>query len=150
MARDEETVEVVVDSITYRAKDGPYAVVRVERTQASPGDAVFHAVGDLGDVREGETLRVTGSFAVHAVHGKRFQIRAFAPLLPSTEAGIARMLAGLPNLGPATSEAIVRRFGSRALDVIATESAKLLTIPGIGKKKAALLREAILERRAEA
>lgn len=150
MSGPEETVEVIVDSVTYRASDGPYAVVRVERTSASPADAVFHAVGDLGDVREGETLRLSGTFVVHPTHGRQFQIRAFTPVLPTHTRGIVKLLAGLPNLGEKLAESLVARFGTRTLDVIAQESARLREVKGIGERRVRALREAILTRRAEA
>ncbi|HBQ14491.1 MAG TPA: ATP-dependent RecD-like DNA helicase, partial [Myxococcales bacterium] len=42
------------------------------------------------------------------------------------------------------------RFGERTLDVISTQSAKLREIPGIGKKRAEAISEAVRTRRADA
>jgi len=148
----EEVVDVIVEDVSYRSDDGRFVVVRVERSQSSPDEANFVAVGDLGDVKPGEPLRLRGEFSSHRVHGSRFEVRSFAPLLPTTERGIARYLGSglVDGIGPAIAERLVARFGARTLDVIANESARLREVSGIGERRASSIAEALRARRAEA
>lgn len=148
----EEVIDVTVDEIAYRSDDGRFVVVRVERMHSSPDAPHFVAVGDLGEVAPGETLRLRGSFVEHRSHGLQFDIRSFAPLLPSTERGIVRYLGSglIKGVGPALAERLVARFGTRTLDVITTESARLRDVSGIGQQRAEAIAEALRARRAEA
>lgn len=151
-SRPDEVVDVTVDDVTYRSDDGRFVVVRVERTHASPEDPHFVAVGDLGNVHAGEPLRLRGAFAMHRSHGSRFEVRSFAPILPTTEMGIVRYLGSglVKGVGPKLAEKLVARFGVRTLDVIAQESARLAEVSGIGVNRREAMSVALRERRAEA
>src|SRR5689334_18526581 len=131
-ARD-EVIEVTVEDIVFRSDDSRFVVARVARTSASPDVADFTAVGDLGGVAVGETLRLRGRFTTHRTYGARFQIASFAPSMPETTQGIARYLGSglVPGIGPGLADRLVKRFGQRTLDVIATQSARLSELPGI-------------------
>ncbi len=145
------TTEVVVEDVLFRSADGRYAVVRAEQTSAVR-DGSLVAVGDLGQVAIGETLRLRGRFTVHPVYGERFAVEAFAPVVPETRDGIARYLGSglIPGVGKSMAKRLVERFGETTLDVIATQSAKLKEVPGIGAKRAAAIAEAVKARRTEA
>ncbi|MFO0695623.1 MAG: ATP-dependent RecD-like DNA helicase [Polyangiales bacterium] len=147
----DEVVEATVDDVLYRSDDGRYAVVKVTRTQASPGQAELTAVGDLGEVAIGETLRLRGRFVAHRTYGMRFQVDSFVPILPDSPQGVARYLGSglVKGIGPGLAERIVERFGVRTLDVIATQSQKLLEVSGVGRSRAEALAEAVRSRRAE-
>src|SRR4051812_2740344 len=96
--RREETLQGSVESVVYQSKDGFFSVVRLLR---EPDASELIAIGDLGSVSPGETLRLRGRFTDHAVHGKRFQVSSFTPVLPSSKDGMTRYLGSglIPGIG---------------------------------------------------
>ncbi|MDB4987575.1 MAG: RecD-like helicase YrrC, partial [Myxococcaceae bacterium] len=144
----EEIVQGAVESVVYQTRDGAFSVVRFVRE--SDAEELF-IVGDLGSVSPGETLRVRGRFTEHPVHGRRFQVASFTPVLPSSKDGMARYLGSglIPGIGKQLAVRLVSEFGDRALDVITTQSAKLRKVPGIGKQRALAIASAVRERRDE-
>ena len=147
-ASREEVIQGAVESVVYRTHDGGFSVVRFVR-ESDMREVVL--AGDLGNVSPGETLRVRGRFVEHPVHGLRFQVAGFTPVLPSTKQGMARYLGSglIPGIGKEIAERLVAQFGERALDVIATQSAKLREVPGVGKQRAKAIAAAVRERRDE-
>jgi exodeoxyribonuclease V alpha subunit len=146
--RREETVQGMVDSVLYQSPDGFFSVIRLVRES---DQSELTLTGDLGNVSPGETLRVRGRFNEHPVHGKRFQVSSFTPVLPTSAQGIARYLGSglVPGIGKGIAEKLVKQFGAQALDVIATQSAKLREVPGIGQGRAKAIAAAVRERRDE-
>ena len=146
--RREETVQGTVESVVYQNREGSFSVVRIIRESDGKELAV---IGDLGNVSPGETLRLRGRYTEHAVHGKRFQVHSFTPVLPTSREGVARYLGSglVPGIGKGLAERLVQQFGENALEVIATQSAKLRAVPGIGKQRAQAISQAVRERRDE-
>ncbi len=146
--RREETIQGVVESVVYQSPDGFFSVVRLVRES---DQSELTITGDLGNVNPGETLRLRGRFSEHPVHGRRFQVSSFTPVLPTSAQGIARYLGSglVPGVGKGIAEKLVQQFGAQALDVIATQSAKLRQVPGIGSGRAKAIAAAVRERRDE-
>ena len=148
----EEVLEGVVEDVVFRSDDGTFAVIRLapseEETLAPPKTAV----GDLGQVAPGENVRLIGRWTQHAVYGARFRVTSFTPTIPATEQGMTRYLGSglIPGIGPALAARLVERFGTQTLDVIATQSARLREVSGIGKQRAESIAQAVRQRRAEA
>ena len=156
---NDEVLEVTIEDVVFRSADGRYAVVRGTREPAS--DAVLRApaaddeitvVGDLGTVSPGETLRVTGRWKTHPQFGRQLAVSSFAPVMPTSRAGVTRYLGSglVPGIGPALAARLVQKFGHRTLDVIANEPARLTEVPGIGKKRAEAIAAVVRSRRSEA
>lgn len=145
----DHVVQATVEDVVFRSPDGRYAVVRAA---ADGRDDAITAVGDLGQVAIGETLRLRGRWTTHALYGRRFQVEAFTPVMPSSRQGVARYLGSglVPGIGPALADRLVRHFGERTLDIIATESARLREVEGIGPRRARAIAAAVRARRAEA
>jgi exodeoxyribonuclease V alpha subunit len=145
----EQALSVTVDDIIFRSEDGRFNVL-----SATPEGAQrpIVLVGDLGAVAPGETLAVRGHFEKHAVYGERLKVESFSPITPRTSQGIKRYLGSglITGIGPALAERLVQRFGERTLEVIATQSARLREVSGIGPRKAAAIAEAVRSRAAEA
>ncbi|MFT3921947.1 MAG: ATP-dependent RecD-like DNA helicase [Myxococcales bacterium] len=144
----EETLQGTVESVVYQSADGFFSVVRVLVERDSSEATV---IGDLGSVSPGESLRFRGRFTEHPVHGRRFQVSSFTPVLPQSTQGITRYLGSglIPGIGKGLAERLVQQFGDRALDVIATQSGRLREVPGIGRQRAQAIAQAVRERRDE-
>lgn len=148
----EEVLEGVVEDVLFRSDDGRFAVVRVAPESGAELAPTMTAVGDLGQIAAGENVRMLGRWTQHAVYGPRFRVLSFTPTIPSSEQGMVRYLGSglIPGIGPALAARLVERFGPRTLDVIATESARLREVSGIGKQRAESIAKAVRQRRAEA
>jgi exodeoxyribonuclease V alpha subunit len=145
----EQALSVTIDEIIFRSEDGRFSVVRATPEDASQGLVL---VGDLGAVARGEALRARGRFQTHALYGQRFHVESFTPITPQTTHGIQRYLGSglVPGVGPALAERLVKRFGPRTLEVIATQSGRLREVSGIGARRAQAIAEAVRSRAAEA
>lgn len=148
----EVVFEGVVEDVLFRSDDGKFAVIRITTDEDASPPAQHTAVGDLGQIVAGENIRLVGRWTQHAVYGPRFQVTSFTPKIPETERGIARYLGSglIPGIGPALAARLVERFGKETLDVIATQSARLREVSGIGKRRAESIAGAVRQRRAEA
>ncbi|AKF07882.1 ATP-dependent RecD-like DNA helicase [Sandaracinus amylolyticus] len=149
-ARDEVVLVGVVEEERWRSADGSFAVLRVKRES---DDEILFVVGDVGGLAPGEVARFRGRYEDHASYGRRFRAVAYTPVMPTTKKGLTRFLGSglVPGVGPAIAKKLVAKFGDRTLDVITTQSARLHEeIPGIGKKKASAIAEAVKARRADA
>ncbi len=147
--RGGEVVDGVVEEVLWSSDDGRFSVVRLSRLS---NDDPFVAVGDLGSVAVGETLRLHGRWSQHAVHGRRFRVQAFTPIVPTTQMGIVRYLGSglIAGIGKGLAARLVEKFGDQTLDVIATQSKRLREVSGIGKRRAESIAEAVRTRRQEA
>ena len=148
----EEVVEGVVEDVLFRSDDGRFTVIRLLLGDGDPSTSRPTAVGDLGQIAPGENVRLVGRWTQHAVYGPRFRVTSFTPTIPSTELGMVRYLGSglIPGIGPALAARLVKRFGQDTLDVIATQSARLREVPGIGSQRAQSIAQAVRQRRVEA
>ena len=147
--KDEVVLAAVIEEERFRSADGTFGVLRTRRENS---DEIVTVIGDVAGLSPGETVRFRGRYEEHAVHGRRFRSIAWTPVMPTTSKGVARFLGSglIPGVGQAIAEKIVARFGERTLDVIASQSARLQEVGGIGKKKAQAIAEAVKARRADA
>lgn len=148
----DQILEGVIEAVLFRSDDGKFAVVRLEPDEGDATSLSATAVGDLGQIAPGEHVRLVGRWTQHAVYGPRFQVTSFTPTIPSSEQGIVRYLGSglIPGIGPALASRLVEHFGKDTLDVIATRSARLREVAGIGKQRAESIAQAVRQRRIEA
>ena len=131
----------------FQSSDNRFTVAKLSRD-----GTVFTAVGPLGSLRSGETLKLRGRWTEHAKYGRRFVVRSFTPVVPTTTEGISKFLGSglIPGVGPGLAKRIVKHFGAATLDIITTQSARLREVDGIGKRRGASIAEAVRSRRDEA
>jgi len=108
-------------------------------------------VGPLPGVQCGETLHLTGEWTRHAQHGDQFRVTAFKSELPASVYGIRKYLGSglVPGIGQVYAEKIVDAFGAETFRILSEESARLRRVPGIGPKRAAAIKRAWDEQRAQ-
>jgi exodeoxyribonuclease V alpha subunit len=140
----EETLQGSVERVTYYAGETGFSVIRIrpERRRQIPmgaitPDGLVTVVGVLPEVNPGESLRLTGRWMSHAKHGLQFRAEHCEQMLPATVEGLRRYLGSgmIRGVGPVTAERIVRKFGTKTLEVIDTEPERLREVLGIGAKR---------------
>jgi exodeoxyribonuclease V alpha subunit len=140
-----DTVEGVVERITYYNPQNGYSVIRLTagkaRRSLNPADDLITVVGHLPEVQPGEHLRLTGQWTNHADYGRQFRAERCEQTLPATVDGIRRYLGSglIKGIGPKTADKIVSTFGAETLYVIDTEPHRLRDVPDIGEKRYQLI-----------
>ncbi len=123
-----------IERITFHNPDNGFTVAWLKAPRQK--DLVC-VVGTMAAVRPGETVRVSGEWQNHMVHGRQFAAIDCQPEAPSDIVGIKKYLGSglVKGIGPAYAERIVNFFGEETLRVIDQTPEKLKTIPGIGDKR---------------
>ncbi len=129
-----QTLSGVVERVTYFNPENGYSVIRL--TVPGQPDPVT-VVGALPEVTPGESLRLTGRWAVHPDYGRQFKAETCEQVLPATVEGIRRYLGSglIKGIGPRTADKIVQAFGADTLYVIDTNPQRLREVPDIGRKR---------------
>ena len=81
-------IEGTVENILFRNEQNGYAVVDIDA-----GGELITAVGDLGDVEEGEGLILEGQYINHKKFGTQFRADYCERKLPDTVVNIEKYLA---------------------------------------------------------
>jgi exodeoxyribonuclease V alpha subunit len=173
---EHQTLSGQVISIVFRAEDSGFAVAVLEVTDGDPptdgADSPFTAdspsttepdasptaslpdttavAGDLGEINEGDYLKLHGYWKKHPRFGRQFQASWSEQTTPNTVDGLRKYLASdsFPGIGPDMARRLVEHFGDDALDAMDAGAAKLQEVEGIGPVRAATLAEAFAVGRA--
>ena len=131
------------------AEPKPSAGAAGDRAKARPEPVTI--VGPLPGVECGETLHLTGEWTRHAQHGAQFKIAGFKSELPASVYGIRKYLGSglVPGIGKVYANKIVDAFGTDTFRVLSEESGRLRDVDGIGKKRAAAIKQAWDAKRTE-
>ncbi len=126
-------LEGCVDSIVYKNEANGFAVLTLD----SEGEPVT-VVGEIGNVEEGEELRLTGEYINHQKFGMQFKAELCERTLPKSAAAIQRYLASgvIKGIGPVLAKKIVKKFGEQTLEIFEKEPERLAEVDGITNKKA--------------
>jgi exodeoxyribonuclease V alpha subunit len=122
-----------VDGVIYKNPANGYIVLQVE---AESG--LITAVGNLGDIAEGEKLNLTGSYIESPKYGKQFKAQTCERMLPETRDEIRRYLGSgiIRGLGPALAKKITDKFGDETLSVIESSPGRLSEVAGVTAARA--------------
>lgn len=125
-------IEGTVENILYKNELNGYAVVDIDA-----GGELITAVGDLGDVEEGEGLILEGQYISHKKFGTQFRADYCERKLPDTVVNIEKYLASgaIKGIGPALAKRIVNVFGAQTLDIMENNPHRLSEIKGISSSK---------------
>ena len=106
--------------------------------------------GQFPGVQCGETLAVCGQWSEHEKFGKQFKCTSFEATLPADVHGIRQYLSSglIHGIGKEYAGKIVEFFGENTFYVLNEASARLTDVPGIGKKRAMMIKKAWDEQRA--
>ncbi|MEW1914330.1 ATP-dependent RecD-like DNA helicase [Kitasatospora sp. NPDC085895] len=141
-------VEGVLERITYANEETGYTVARVDTGRGA--NDLLTVVGALLGAQVGESLRLCGRWGSHPQYGRQFTVENYTTVLPATVQGIRRYLGSglIKGIGPRIAERIVEVFGTDTLEVIETEPARLIEVPGLGPKRTRKIADAWEEQKA--
>ena len=80
----------MVEDVLYRNEDNGYVVFDLDA-----GGELITAVGELGDIEEGEKLKLEGNYVTHAKFGMQFQAEYCERMLPGTALQIKKYLSSV-------------------------------------------------------
>ncbi|MFT3950619.1 MAG: ATP-dependent RecD-like DNA helicase [Oscillospiraceae bacterium] len=125
-------IDGCVDCIVYRNDENGYVVLMLDA-----GGELVTAVGELGNVEEGEEVTLSGEYVSHPKYGVQFKAELCERRLPHGTRQIQKYLASgvIKGIGPVLAKKIVAKFGDRALDILEHEPDRLTEVDGITPKK---------------
>lgn len=125
-------IEGTVETVLFKNELNGYAVVDLDA-----GGEMITAVGDLGDVEEGEGLILEGQYVSHKKFGTQFRAEYCERKLPDTVVNIEKYLASgaVKGIGPGLAKKIVNVFGDKTLDIMENDPHRLSEIKGISASK---------------
>lgn len=127
------TLTGTVEDVVFYNEDNGYIVVDLDC-----GGELVTVVGNLGDVREGESLTLLGEYINSPKYGRQFKAEVCERSLPNTESAVRKFLGSgvIAGIGPAMAKRIVTAFGSRTLEMIENDPGQLSSIKGINPESA--------------
>ena len=139
-----EALNGIVESIVFKSSDTGYTVIKFREN-----NIIHTAVGVLPHVKEGQNLKITGSWVNHSQFGKQFKVEECEEILPTSKDGIEKYLSSgiIQGIGPVTAKKIVNKFGEDTLNILDNNIEWLKEIEGIGKKKLETIIESYREQR---
>ncbi len=142
-----QTISGIVDHIVYRSEETGYTVCVLKAAGQSEAAVV---VGQCATIWPGETLTATGNWIRHKKHGYQFNAQLMHCVEPQSLIGIQKFLASglIKGIGKVLAERLVKKFAANTLRVIETESARLETVSGIGRKRREQIKAAWNEQKA--
>lgn len=141
-----DKLQGLVERITFTSEEDGYSVIKVR----SPGQRdLVTAVGNFVALCPGETLKMEGTWSIHARFGRQFRVDRYETTAPSTVEGIKKYLGSglIRGIGPKMADRIVKRFAGKTLEIIENNIERLLEIQGIGKYRVQRIQKAWEEQR---
>jgi len=146
-----ETLEGIVERVTYYSAETGYSVLHIKASRVNKGllgkDGLATAVGTLPEVQPRESVRLTGAWTTHKEHGNQFRADSVEQVAPATLEGLKRYLGSglIKGVGPVTAGPIVDQFGLDTLTVLDSASERLREVTGVGKHRTAIISRAWVE-----
>ena len=127
---EEQLIRVVgdVEEVVYYNEDTGYIVLDM-----NVNGELLTAVGNMGDVREGERLSMYGEYVTNAKYGRQFRVDIFERSLPSDINAVRRYLGSgvIKGVGPSLAGKIVAAFGEKTVEILENDPIQLTVIKGI-------------------
>ena len=135
------TLQGILERIVYENPDTGYIVGRLSSRDHSE---LITVVGNLASVNPGESLLLRGEWVDNARYGRQFQIEKYETILPANVVGLRKYLGSglIKGIGPKMATRIVQKFGMDTMDIIEQDPEKLARIPGIGRHRVKIIKEA--------
>jgi exodeoxyribonuclease V alpha subunit len=142
-------LEGTVESVIYHNEDNGFTVFTLEpddHKQLSLDNLDGFTVtctAYLPDIREGEVLKLAGTFVNNPRYGRQLQVSHAEKAMPNSLEGMEKYLSSgvIKGVGARTAKRIVEAFGPETFDIIEDEPEKLTRIRGINYEKAMRISE---------
>ncbi|MCL1829735.1 MAG: ATP-dependent RecD-like DNA helicase, partial [Oscillospiraceae bacterium] len=141
-----ESLRCSVERITFTNEENGYTVLRVK---VKGLNGLVTVVGNMGAVTPGTVLSLKGEWKTDVKYGRQFSVSEYEETLPATVYGVEKYLGSglIKGVGPKFAGRIVKTFGTDTLNVIEEEPERLTEAPGIGKKRADMIKSAWREQK---
>lgn len=127
-----------IQNIIYRNAESGWTVLEFLPEES---EEKLSVVGVLPLAAAGERVELTGGYTVHPKYGHQFKAVGYKTLAPATLSAVEGYLGSglIKGIGPATARNIVAYFGMDTLPILDEAPERLAEIPGIGKKRVAMI-----------
>ena len=148
MAQEEKTTEDLqeiegeITTINFHNPTNGYTVLKImpfkkkgcKKSTAESDDSEITCVGTSLEPKIGAHFKLSGTWGSHPKYGRQFKFSSYEELLPQSKAAIEDYLASgyIKGVDKILAKRIVRRFGTKTLEIIDTTPELLLEIKGIG------------------
>ena len=136
--------EGIIKSIIYRNEENGYTVLSLETS-----DSPITCTGIMPFFNENDQIIVEGELIYHDKYGEQINVNSASLKKPSGKKAIISYLSSgnIESIGKKTAKLIYDNFKDESIDVVFNNPSKLLSIPGIGKKKLEKIKESTIEAR---
>lgn len=123
-----------VERVTFHSEESGFCVLR---TKVKGQRDLVTVIGSAASITPGEYIECIGIWYNDRTHGLQFKANQLKVVPPSTLEGIEKYLGSgmVKGIGPHFAKVLVKAFKQDVFTVIECEPEKLLTLPGIGKKR---------------
>ena len=123
-----------VERVTFHSEESGFCVLRAK---AKGERELITVIGSAASITPGEYIECIGVWTNDRTHGLQFKASQLKVVSPTTLEGIEKYLGSgmVKGIGPHFAKVLVKAFKGDVFTVIETEPEKLLTLPGIGKKR---------------
>lgn len=134
MPHDQVTLTGTLQRIVYSQPESGFLIGRFLVDDTETAITVKGTVFNVGDH---ETLKLKGRWHEHPTYGPQFEISEFMPVRPTSLDGMKRYLASgaFKNIGEATAQKIVARFGEDTFETIDRNPQALLRSKVLNRKQ---------------
>lgn len=125
-----------VEDVVYFNEDTGYIVLDMD-----VGGELVTAVGNMGDVREGESLSMYGEYVTNQKYGRQFRVEIFERSLPENVDAVRKYLGSgvIKGVGPSMAGKIIKAFGAKTIEIIENDPLQLTAVKGITAERAKLI-----------
>lgn len=129
-----EEIVGYIERITFQNPENGYTVAQLKQSKRFDLTCI---VGTMPALRPGETVRCSGDWKQHLVHGNQFHIQSYEVQAPADLVGIKKYLCSglIKGIGPKYANKIVAHFDLETLNIIDKSPERLLEVEGLGKKR---------------
>ncbi len=128
-----ECIEGTLETVTFHNEENGFTIGRVR----SDGSIATTVLCTFLSPPIGEYVQFWGKWDTHKQYGKQFRAERYMIQKPTTPLAIERYLASgvIKGVGAKMAKILVRQFGEETIDILDKNPARLMDVPGIGKKK---------------
>ncbi len=127
-----EKITCILERIKYQSEYGSFSVCVFDNEEE-----LIIGVGAISMINPGESVELFGQFSIHPKFGKRFMVKNFNFIDPSSLEMIKKFLSSgfVKGIGPVTADKIVSTFKEKTFEIMDKSPRSLLKVEGIGKSK---------------